>query len=610
MVFTQGDLGPVQRTAALARLAAEEFDVLILGAGVVGAGAALDAATRGLSVALVEARDYASGTSSRSSKLIHGGLRYLEQLEFGLVREALRERSLILNRLAPHLSAPVPFLYPLQHRGWERMYVGSGVALYDGLGGRRGSPTHKHLTRTAARRLFPALRKDALVGAILYYDGQIDDARHTMMLARTARLYGAVCVPSARVTGFRREGDRVTGVVVRDLESGAEIEVQARQTINAAGVWTDEIQQMVGGRGQLSVRASKGIHLVVPRDRIYGKTGLIGRTEKSVLFVIPWGSHWIIGTTDTDWDLDLAHPAASRSDIDYLLSHVNRLISTPLTHEDIQGVYAGLRPLLRGESEVTSRLSREHAVVTPVPGLTMIAGGKYTTYRVMAKDAVDAALHSFGPGAPHCVTDRIPVIGADGFPALWNARQRLADESGLHVARIEHLLRRYGTLIHELLELVADEPELGRPLEGAPDYLRVEMRYGASHEGALHLDDLLARRTRISIGTFDRGVDAAPEVARIVAPVLGWSEDDITREIEHYEARVTAERESQQQPDDHTADAARLGAPDVRTGRSRPSADRLVRLVLPLGEGNGVRSGRAVYQGSEVTPPRFSPSWR
>ena len=566
MDFTRGELGPAQRAEALRRLADQEFDVVVLGAGVVGAGAALDAATRGLSVALVDARDYASGTSSRSSKLVHGGLRYLEQLEFGLVREALRERSLILNTLAPHLARPVAFLYPLQHRGWERLYVGAGVALYDVLGGRHGVPAHKHLSARAARRLFPALRKSALVGAIRYYDGQVDDARHTMMVARTARKYGAVCVPSARVTGFRREGDRVTGVVVTDLEGGGVVQVRAKQTINATGVWTDEIQEMVGGRGQLSVRASKGIHLVVPRDRINATVGLISRTATSVLFVIPWEDHWIIGTTDSDWNLDLAHPAASRSDIDYLLEQANRLLTTPLTHEDIQGVYAGLRPLLQGESDATSQLSREHAVVTPVAGLTMIGGGKYTTYRVMAKDAVDAALHSVGPAAPSSVTHRIPLVGADGYPALWNARQRLADDSGLHVARIEHLLHRYGTLIHELLQLVVDDPELGKPLAGAPDYLRVELRYGASHEGALHLDDLLARRTRISIETFDRGLSAAPEVARIVGPVLGWTEDDIAREVEHYSARVKAERESQQQPDDHTADAARLGAPDVRTG--------------------------------------------
>ncbi len=567
MLLTQGELGPDQRREALRRLAEEEFDVLVIGGGVVGAGAALDAATRGLTVALVEARDYAAGTSSRSSKLVHGGLRYLEQLDFGLVREALRERSLILNRLCPHLAQPVPFLFPLTHRFWERFYVGSGVALYDVLGGRHGVPTHKHLTRRAARRLFPSLRKDTLVGAIRYYDGQVDDARHTMMIARTARRYGAVCATSTRVTGFRREGDRVTGAVVRDLEGGGEIQVRARQTINAAGVWTDEIQEMVGGRGQVKVRASKGIHLVVPRDRIQASVGLISRTEKSVLFIIPWGSHWIIGTTDTDWDLDLAHPAASRADVEYLLEHANRLLTTPLSHEDIQGVYAGLRPLLSGESDATSQLSREHAVVTPVAGLTLIAGGKYTTYRVMAKDAVDAAL---GPAGPKCVTDQVPLVGAEGFPALWNARQRLADDSGLHVARIEHLLRRYGTLVRDLLELVERDPGLGQPIPGATDYLAVEAYYGASHEGALHLEDLLTRRTRISIETFDRGLTAAPAVARIVAPVLAWSEEDVEREVRHYEARVAAERESQEQPDDLTADAARLGAPDVRTGVATP----------------------------------------
>ena len=567
MVHPGGELGPAQRAEGLRRLAVEEFDVLVIGGGVVGTGIALDAATRGLSVALVEARDYASGTSSRSSKLLHGGLRYLEQLDFGLVREALRERALILNRLCPHLAQPVPFLFPLTHRWWERLYVGSGVALYDVLGGRHGVPAHKHLTRRAARELFPSLRKDALVGGIRYYDGQVDDARHTMMIARTARRYGAVCVSSARVTGFLREGDRVTGAVVRDLEGGGEVQVRARQTINAAGVWTDEIQEMVGGRGQVRVRASKGIHLVVPRDRIHAKVGLISRTDNSVLFIIPWGSRWIIGTTDTDWDLDLAHPAASRSDIDYLLGHANRLLSTPLTHEDIQGVYAGLRPLLHGESEASSQLSREHAVVTPVAGLTLIAGGKSTTYRVMAKDAVDAAV---GPDVPECCTDRVPLLGAEGFAAVWNTRERLAARSGVHVARIEHLLRRYGTLVTDLLQLIAEHPELGRPLAGASDYLAVEAYYGASHEGALHLDDLLTRRLRISIEVFDRGLGAAPEVARIVAPVLGWDEKDVAREVEHYRARVAAERESQEQPDDHTADAARLGAPDVRTGATRP----------------------------------------
>ncbi len=563
MTSTAQHLSPESRASALKQMSEGELDVLVIGGGVVGAGAALDAVTRGLRVGLVEARDYAAGTSSRSSKLIHGGLRYLEQLNFGLVREALRERSLILNELAPHLTRPVPFLYPLQHRLWERVYVGSGVLLYDTMGGRHGVPSHRHLTRRQALREFPSLKRNALVGAIQYYDGQVDDARHTMMIARTAAHYGAMCATSSRVMGFLREGDRVVGARVRDLETGEEREVRARQTINAAGVWTDEIQEMVGGRGQFNVRASKGVHIVVPRDRIHATTGIISRTEKSVLFIIPWDEHWIIGTTDTDWNLDLAHPAASRSDIDYLLDHANALLATPLTHEDVVGVYAGLRPLLAGESEESSQLSREHAVVTPVAGLVIVAGGKYTTYRVMAKDAVDAAVHRI-PGVPKSCTEKIPLMGAVGYDAAWNQREQIAEDSGLHVARIEHLLRRYGSLVHELTGLVKQRPELAEPIDGAPSYLRLEAYYAVAAEGALHLDDILTRRTRISIETPDRGVAAAEDVAALVAPLLGWDDDTLKREVTHYRARVSAEVQSQQEPDDHTADAARLGAPDVR----------------------------------------------
>jgi glycerol-3-phosphate dehydrogenase len=539
-------------------------DVLVIGGGVTGTGIALDAATRGLSVALVEQRDLASGTSSRSSKLLHGGLRYLEQYDFGLVREALRERDLHVTTLAPHLARPVSFLFPLTGAAWERAYIGAGIALYDTLGGARNMPAHRHLTRTGALRLAPALRADALRGAIRYYDAQIDDARHTMEIARTAASYGAAIATSARVTGFLREGERVVGAQVTDLESGESIAVRASQVINATGVWTDELQALVG-RGRIRVRASKGIHLVVPRDRIISDTGLILRTATSVLFVIPWGRHWIVGTTDTDWDLDLAHPAASRSDIDYLLDQVNRVLRHPLSHEDVEGVYAGLRPLLSGESDATSTLSREHAVATTAPGLVTIAGGKYTTYRVMAKDAVDLAARALPGRVPESVTDRTPLVGAVGYFALRNRSHELAAASGLHVVRIENLLGRYGSLTEELLAMVADDPTLGEPIPGAEDHLRVEAVYAASHEGALHLDDMLTRRTRISIETFDRGLAAAPHVARLMAPVLGWDEQRIAREIEHYEARVAAERESQLQMDDQTADAARLGAPDVRT---------------------------------------------
>lgn len=563
----KGRLGPADRAHALKAMQAAELDVLVVGGGVVGTGAALDAATRGLSVALLEARDFASGTSSRSSKLVHGGLRYLEMLDFALVREALRERGLILTKLAPHLCRPVPFIYPLTHRVWERFYVGSGIALYDvmslGGGHATGVPLHRHLTRKQVMREAPSLRKDAMIGAIQYYDAQIDDARHTMGLARTAAAYGAHVASRTRVTGFLREGERVVGVQAHDLETGEQIEVRAQQVINATGVWTDDIQEMVGGRGQFRVRASKGMHLVVPKDRIRSTTGMIMKTEKSVLFVIPWGRHWIIGTTDTDWELDKAHPAASSKDIEYLLEHVNAVLDRPLTKADVEGVYAGLRPLLSGESDSTSKLSREHTVAHPVPGLVVVAGGKYTTYRVMAKDAVDEAVKDLPVRAPESCTADIPMVGASGFTAAWNSRVRTAERSGVHVARVEHLLRRYGTDVDDVLALVAGDPTLGEALPGAEDHLRAEVVYACTHEGARHLEDVLARRTRVSIETFDRGVGAARPAAELMAQVLGWGPEQVDREVEHYLARVDAERESQEQPDDETADAVRLGAPEV-----------------------------------------------
>jgi glycerol-3-phosphate dehydrogenase len=559
-------LGPAQRRAALARLGDEVFDVVVIGGGATGTGSALDAATRGLSVALVEARDFAAGTSSRSSKLIHGGLRYLEQRNFGLVREALTERGLLLNVLAPHLVQPVPFLLPLTDH-WQRVYIGAGMLLYDSLGGHGGVPRHRHLTRRGALKIAPALRKDALVGAVQYYDAQVDDARHTLTVARTAAEYGAAVASNARVVGFLREGERVTGVRVRDELGDGVISVRARAVVNATGVWTDEVQHLVGERGKFQVRASKGVHLVVPRDRLQLDTGLILRTEKSVLFVIPWGRHWIVGTTDTDWELDKAHPAASSTDIDYLLEHVNAVLSQPLTREDVEGVYAGLRPLLTGESESTSQLSREHTVAVPSPGLVAVAGGKYTTYRIMARDAIDAVARGLDRSVPPSATHVTPLLGADGFQALWNRRERLSESSGLHVARIEHLLRRYGTRISDLLEEVARNPELGKPLAGADDYLAIEVRYAATHEGALHLDDVLTRRMRISIETWDRGLEAAPVAAALMAEVLDWDEATVADEVSIYRARVEAERRSQEQADDLAADHERTAAPDVLARR-------------------------------------------
>jgi glycerol-3-phosphate dehydrogenase len=557
-------LSPQQRQSAWQRAVSEQFDVVVIGGGVVGAGCALDAATRGLKVALVEARDYASGTSSRSSKMFHGGLRYLEQLEFGLVREALHERELSLTTLAPHLVKPLPFLYPLTKRWWERPYVAAGIFLYDQLGGAKSVPAQKHLTRAGALRLCPGLKRNSLIGGIRYYDTVVDDARHTMTVARTAAHYGAVVRSSTQVVSMLRDGDRVVGVRVRDSEDGAVGDVRGHVVVNATGVWTDEIQALSKQRGRFKVRASKGVHVVVPRDRIVSDVAIILRTDKSVMFVIPWSSHWIIGTTDTDWALDLAHPAATKADIDYILGTVNTVLANPLTHADIDGVYAGLRPLLAGESEETSKLSREHAVAVPAPGLVAIAGGKYTTYRVMAADAIDAASQFVPARVAPSITEKVQLLGADGYFALINQSEHVGELQGLHPYRVRHLLDRYGSLISEVLALATDRRDLLDPITAAPLYLKVEAAYAAAAEGALHLEDILARRMRISIEYAHRGVDCAREVAEVVAPILGWSDADTDREVAIYTARVEAEVLSQTRPDDASADALRASAPEAR----------------------------------------------
>ena len=481
---------------------------------------------------------------------------------------------------------------------WHRTYYGAGVALYDAfasasaLAGRvlrgeptRGMPLHRHLSRTGARRLFPSLREDAVTGAIEYYDGQVDDARFVVTLARTAASLGAAVATSTRVVGLVRSAREVTGVRARDVETGEEFEVTARTVVAATGVWSDDVSELLSSDGRpehvgLRVRASKGVHLVVPRSAITGDAGLILRTPSSVLFVIPWGGHWIIGTTDTDWNLDRTHPAASSRDIAYLLEQVNQVLDRPVTPDDIEGVYAGLRPLLTAEArhrsgphtrdEQTSSLSREHAVVEPMLGLMLVAGGKYTTYRVMAADVIDRAarrlggLSRAGGTVARSHTDELPLLGADGYQQVWTNRADVARRHGVSVGVVEHLLERYGTLTAQLLTLVAEDPTLARPLVGAPEYLAAEVAYAALAEGALHLDDVLTRRTRISIETVHRGVDSAEDAALVMGRILGWDEERRRREVDHYRARVAAERESQRMPDDATADAARLGAPDPR----------------------------------------------
>ncbi len=545
-----GVLDARDRDEAVRKLAGAPLDVLVIGGGITGVGAALDAASRGLRVGLVEARDLAAGTSSRSSKLIHGGLRYLEQGDFKLVKEALRERDLLVSKLAPHLVRPVPFLYPLYKKVVERPYVGAGLVLYDAMEGvKRPVPYHRHLTTRGALRRSPALRADRLAGAMVYYDAQVDDARYAITVARTAVRHGALVLTRASAVSLLRDGKRVTGARVRDEETGREFDVHASAVILCAGVWSDLVHSASGVRAGYQVRMSKGVHLVVDRSAIDSETGMIVRTSKSVLFFIPWGSRWIVGTTDTDWSGDRAEPAATVEDVDYILGEANRVLAKPLDRSDVLAVYAGLRPLVAGPAadkqagaaesggageKPTTKLSREHVVDNPVPGLVSIAGGKFTTYRLMARDVVDAAVADFPAAVPASVTSQLPLLGADGLPAVRASAGRLAANHGLPVAAVQHLTARYGTAAEEVLAAIDADRSLAQPLiEGYP-YLRAEVAYAVTHEGALHVEDVLARRVRLLIESPDAGLGAAPAVTAMMADLLGWSRRRRAAELRRY----------------------------------------------------------------------------
>ncbi len=569
-------LNPTTRAAALRRMTTERFDVLVVGGGVTGAGAALDAAARGLSVALVEQRDFASGTSSRSSKLVHGGLRYLEQKDFRLVREALHERRQLITTIAPHLVRPLPFLYPLRRRVWERAYVGAGVTLYDALAGTSAAvPRHRHLSKTAALALAPSLRDDALTGAIRYHDAQVDDARHTLAVVRTAAGLGAAVASGVRVTGMVTDGQRVVGAQLHDTESGTDLEVRARVVIGAVGPWATGFETLAGVPDPVQVRTSKGVHLIVPGHRINSSTALILRTDTSVLFVLPWGrDRWMIGTTDTDWVLDPDHPAVSRADVDYLLGQVNTVLSEPLTPGDVVSSFAGLRPLVNREGLTASQLSREHLVRRPLPGLVTITGGKYTTYRVMAADAVDAAAIDLvaapsdgsRPMLPPSPTAELPLLGAGTSGEIRIAAQRHPIAELVGSDAVARLADRHGMLASDVLDLVVDDPSLAAPLRMAPGYLRAEAVYAAAHEGALVLDDVLTRRTRASIEAVDRGEAAATEVADLVGDVLNWGQGRRSDEVARYHRRLDAERLAREEPDDISADRVRREVRDPRLG--------------------------------------------
>lgn len=559
-----GELTPHKRSEALAAFGDPDgLDILVIGGGITGAGIALDAATRGLRVGIVEAQDWSSGTSSRSSKLVHGGLRYLQMLDFRLVHEALTERDLLLTELAPHLVKPVSFLFPLEHRVWQRAYVGAGVALYDVLasltGRKRALPIHRHHTRRGIKRLIPDVKAEAAVGAVRYWDAAVDDARLVITVIRTAVAHGAYAASRTQVLELTRDDGRVTGAVLEDLETGKQITVRAKQVISATGVWTEQTEAL-SGSGSLRVLASKGVHIVVPRSRITGTTGLILQTEKSVLFIIPWSRYWVIGTTDTPWTESLQHPTVTASDIDYVLAKANTVLERPLTRDDIIGTWAGLRPLLQPGTKkgtASAKVSREHTTASPTPGLTTIAGGKLTTYRVMAKDAVDFSLGARVTEMP-CVTHTTPLLGAVGLSATRNRARIWSQQYGWDSGMREHLLHRYGSMLQDLIDAIQQQPDLARPLKDAPAYLRAEVAYAATHEGALHLDDIMMHRTRLNYEVADRGLAALEEIADIVAPILGWDKQRRQSEIEEYQRRIAAERAAEDETNDAAADRMRM----------------------------------------------------
>ena len=563
-----GSLSPQRREHDIERLANEQLDILVIGGGVTGVGCALDAATRGLKVGLVEQRDLASGTSSRSSKLLHGGLRYLESRDFALVREALHERGLLAKTVSPHLVRTISFMIPLTRRFWQRIYFGAGVLLYDLLArtGKHPLAFHRHLGRKATLKLAPALKRSSIRGAIIYQDAQIDDARHTLAIARTAAHHGAAIVTSTRVTGLLIEDvdgvETVVGAELRDLETNTDYECRATKVVNATGVWLDDIHDMVAP-SSLAVRAAKGVHLVVGRDCIDSDCGIVLRTARSVLFLIPWGEHWLLGTTDTEWEFDRAHPAASSADIDYILDHANEALERPLTRADILGVYVGLRPLLDTSADDTATVSREHAVAEPISGLVSIAGGKYTTYRVMAADAINAAVDGLPGNVPPSCTQDVVLLGSDEWQHWSQQADALAKVSALDRDIVERLLWRHGNRIVDVLEIAEFDPSLAAQVPGGT-YIAAEVVHAARHEGALHLDDVLARRLRISIEGEERGNLAAESVASLMARELGWSDQRRSEEVQRWYERVEAERAANAAPDDSTADSIRRRAADTR----------------------------------------------
>jgi glycerol-3-phosphate dehydrogenase len=536
---------PFHRAEALERLAAEQFDVLVVGGGITGAGVALDAASRGLRTALVERDDFASGTSSKSSKLVHGGLRYLQQREVGLVYEGLAERQVAL-RNAPHLVRVLPFLIPVLTKDGvisRRLAraLGGALWMYDLTGGLRIGKRHKRVSSDQAVMHMPTLRGDRVAGGYLYYDAHTDDARLTLTLCRTAAAHGAVVANYAGVTSLRKdEKGRIRGARVQ--ADGDEVEVRADVVVNAAGVWTDDVRALDEPSHPHSIRPAKGIHITVPwtkvRNDIAGVVP-VAKDRRSV-FVVPWGDLTYVGTTDTDYDGPLDDPECTPDDVAYLLRALNAVITDPVREDDVLGTWAGLRPLLRtAANDRTADLSRRHAVRRSEGGLVTVTGGKLTTYRRMAADTVDEVDAVLGKRR-RCRTKRLKLIGADGYEDPPETNEP---------SRHEHLAHRYGTEGAEVEALVDQEPALGEPLVPGLPYLKAEAVHAVRSEMARTLDDVLTRRTRARLLARDDSAAAAEVAAVLVGRELGWDDAERARQVKEYRAAVAAERDAADLPE-------------------------------------------------------------
>jgi glycerol-3-phosphate dehydrogenase len=547
--------GAFTRERALGRLAAERFDLLVVGGGITGAGVALDAASRGLRTALVEKGDFASGTSSKSSKLVHGGIRYLQQREYRLVYENLAERQRLLDN-APHLVTPIPFLIPLfgrsgvVNRGVARAYR-SALWLYDLTGGVRIGRRHEKVTKDAALSHLPTLRSDELLEGFLYWDARADDARLTLTVLRTAVLdHDATAANYCPVVAFERGPDgRVSGARIepRDEEP---FTVRATVVVNATGVWADEVRLLDEGSDPHSIRPAKGIHVTVPRATLPCDIAAVipVRKDHRSIFVVSWGEQVYLGTTDTGWDGALDEPDCTPEDVAYLLDAANAVTTKPLGPADITGIWSGLRPLLapvagkRAPSERTADLSRRHTVKTSPSGVVTVTGGKLTTYRKMAEDTVDAAIAVLGGGRRRCVTKNLRLRGAPPGQGPHRADRPGVSGSSSPAdpasSAAAHLAARYGTETPAVLALAEDRPELLEPLVPGLPYLGAEALYAVRAEMACSVADVLDRRTRASLRDARGAAAAAPAVAALVAPELGWDRARTDSEAASYAERV------------------------------------------------------------------------